>query len=145
MPKTSLEICAHVIALHTKQRNCHTIAKKLGTTPSTINCIIKHYKAMRKLEDKGRSGCPRIHSERVDCYLAQLAQTKEQCIIFKCQRILQEVSIITTSSNTVRRALKCQRLYSAIKKKKYLLSDHHKPLRHEWAKEHKDWTEDQWR
>ena len=39
MPINSLEICAHVIALHTEQQSCHTIAKKLGTTPSTINHI----------------------------------------------------------------------------------------------------------
>jgi hypothetical protein len=41
-----LEICPHVIALHFEQPSCHTIAKKLETTPSTICRIIKHYKAI---------------------------------------------------------------------------------------------------
>ena len=43
MPVNSLEIRAHVIALHTELQSCHTIAKKLGTTPSTISRIIKRF------------------------------------------------------------------------------------------------------
>ena len=58
MPKTSLEIHAHVIALHIKQWSCHTTTMKLGTTPSTIGHIIKRYETTWKLEDKGRSRHP---------------------------------------------------------------------------------------
>ena len=71
MLKTSLEIRAHIIALHVEQQNCHIKARKLGTIPSTIGRIIKHYHgATRKLKDKGRIGHPQILSERDDHYLA---------------------------------------------------------------------------
>lgn len=84
VPKTSLEIGAHDITLHTKQQGCRTIARKLGTTPSTISCTVKHFGGAEKLEDKGgRSRCSQILSERDNRYLARLVQIKivEYCSI----------------------------------------------------------------
>lgn len=53
-----------VIALHSEQQLCHTIARKLGATPSTISPIIECCKATWKLVDKGRFKHPHNLSQR---------------------------------------------------------------------------------
>ena len=50
------------------------------------------------------------------------------------------MSDFTTSPITIRGALKRQGLQYVVENKRPLLMDHHKHLRHERAKEDKDWT-----
>ena len=122
------------------------IAAKVGCkSHTTILRLKEKYKETGKVENKPGSGRPRKLNERDERALIRRLTTKECSNAVQLQKSLKTSNNVEVSTNTVRRALKRNGLVARVKRKKPLLSKKHREKRLKFAKDHKDWTIDEWK
>lgn len=116
------------------------IAKRLKISKSSVsNCA----KAIG-IEPNPKNGRPKILSSRDENFCVKQITAGKSPSAIQVSKALKSQFDITASPNTVRRALKNKGLKAGEKKKKPLLSPKNIKSRMEFARKHKDWTEDDW-
>jgi len=120
--------------------------EKWSVTKKTINKIIRKYEDTGNVEDRKRSGRPRITNEREDRTIRRRIE-RDPNLSAKALAIKEapEFTKNKVSINTVKRRLKEAGLNGRVKRKKPLLRQANKEARLKWAQEHVDWTIDEWK
>ena len=116
------------------------IAAKLKIPKSTVHDTITRYKETHFNCDKPRSGRPRITSEAENKSIILLSKRERRKTAPEIQADFNSGHGTNVSVNTVKRRLPDVGLYGRVAKKKPLLRKVNKTKRLQWAKQHKNWS-----
>lgn len=135
-----------VVGMSKMGANNYTIAKELECTTKAVRKIKKKVEIHNTLEDLPRTGRPKITSPREDRTmkfmslqdrrLTAKAMSIKQCPTFTKNKV---------SCSLVKDRLKKAGLPARVPRKKPLLSDKNRKSRYQWAKDHIDLTEEDWK
>ena len=120
------------------------IAARVKCSPSTVSKTLKRLAETGGVDDRSRSGRPKISSARQDRALVNLSLKDRRKTSVDLKKEWEEASGVVCSTRTVRRRLDKAGLYGRVARKKPLLTDRHKKVRLAWAKERKNWTTEDW-
>ena len=101
---------------------------------------LKRVRESGSVNDRPHSGRPRLSSARENRELVRISLRDRRLTSTQLKREWSETSQVSSSSRTVRRRLDDTGLYGRVARKKPLLTDRHKLIRLNWAKEHKNWS-----
>ena len=124
------------------------LGKTLKVSPSAVAKTIKRYKETGSHEDRPRKGRPRVTSAAEDKFIRVTSLRNRR---LTAAQIRDQVNATQSSSSrhisrtTVKRRLCESGLHGRIAARKPLLRTGNKQKRLVWAKEHKEWTLDQWK
>jgi transposase len=149
MPRRGLEYTprkrACIVALREEGLSIREIAAKGFGQKSGIANVLKRYTETGRTTPKKRSGRPRISTDRADRKLCRLATQGR----FKGSTELASDWYLTTGttacSSTVRKRLFNSGLKSYRPAKKPMLTPFQRRRRLAYAKEHKNWSMDDWK
>ncbi|CAJ0955790.1 unnamed protein product [Ranitomeya imitator] len=144
--------CLHVplpsLPDHLPGQSVRKIGKTLKVSPSAVAKTIKSYKETGSHEDRPRKGRPRVTSASEDKFIRVTSLRNRR---LTAAQIRDQVNATQSSSSrhisttTVKRRLCAAGLHGKIAARKPLLRTGNKQERLVWAKEHKEWTLDQWK
>lgn len=119
------------------------VARKLGggATASGVMKLWRKFENTGKVVDKKRSGRPKISSARQDRMLVRLCLTDRR----KSLPELRQEWTVRASKYTVRRRLITFGLKARIPRRKPLVNVQQRQRRLNWAKEHLNWSHEQWK
>ncbi|KAG1191131.1 hypothetical protein G6F70_009343 [Rhizopus microsporus] len=92
-----------------------------------------------------KGGRPKVLTEREQKFLVQTITIGGKSNAVEARKELQKQLGKAVSDETVRRSLKASGMVSFVKPKKPLLTSKHRKERLMWAKEHVNWTLDDWK
>uniref|UniRef100_A0A087XEF9 Transposase Tc1-like domain-containing protein n=1 Tax=Poecilia formosa TaxID=48698 RepID=A0A087XEF9_POEFO len=130
-----------------KEKNEGQSVRKIGKTlkvfPSAVAKTIKRYKETGSHEDRTRKGIPGVTSAAEDKFIRVTSLRNRR---LTAAQIRDQVNATQRhiSATTVKRRLESG-LHGRIAGRKPLLRKGNKQKRLVWAKEHKEWTLDQWK
>jgi len=126
--------------------NQYEIADHLNCTTKTVRELMKKVEKDEKLVDRPRSGRPRKTSSREDRAI-KFASLKDRRLTAKAIAIKTSPNFAKNgvSVNTVKRRLREVGLNGRVPRKKPLLSAKNKKARYQWAKDHLDLTQEDWK
>jgi len=118
------------------------VARKLGggATASGVMRLCRKFETTGKVMDKKRSGRPRISTVREDRMLIRSCLTNRR----KSLPELRQEWEVRASKYTVRRRLIAFGLKARIPRRKPLVNVQQRLKRLNWAKDHLNWSQDQW-
>ncbi|KAF0046089.1 hypothetical protein F2P81_002618 [Scophthalmus maximus] len=137
-----------IITLRNESQSVRKIGKTLKVSPSAVAKTIKRYKETCSHEDRPRKGRPRVISAAEDKFIRVTSLRNRR---LTAAQIRDQVNATQSSSSrhisrtTVKRRLCESDLHGRIAARKPLLRTGNKQKRLVWAKEHKEWTLDQWK
>lgn len=121
------------------------IANQLDRSYPTIQRWADRYESTGKMDRKFGSGRPRMTTESDDRFLLlQCKRNRKKTAIELSGTIKNEDDTQKVSAWTVRRRLSEAGFPARKPRKKPLLTRKHRRDRLEWAKLHRDWSEEQW-
>lgn len=111
----------------------------------TVSKIIKCYLQRGTVDPAVKSGRPRKTSLKMDHIILRKARSdpKKSAVDIN-KELREEYPDVNVSDMTVRRRLLKENLYGRRAVKKPLLTKRHRMARLKFARDHKDWTQDQW-
>jgi transposase len=123
-----------------------SIARTLKCSPNAIRKLLKKYDSKGTIKDLPKDGRPRKTSPREDRTMKfeSLQNRKASAKALALKRAPNFVKN-RISKNTVKRRLVEAGLNGRVARKKPLLSKKNIKARYQWAKDHLDWTEDDWK
>lgn len=124
--------------------NCTQIAAKVGCSRSAVSRNLLKLKETGTMNNKVRTGRPRISSERDDKVLRRLCMKNRFLTSKQLLAEWQSSTGTTASSSIVRRRLCGMGFRSCKAKQKPILSVQMRRKRLSWAKAHVNWTDEQW-
>ena len=120
------------------------MASKLKCNRSTVCRALAKQRACGRVNDRKRSGRPRISTPRDDRALQRICLHNRRFTSSHLKREWEQFSGATSSARAVRRRLDDVGLFGHVARKKPLLTDRHRLLRLQCAKERKNCGMDQW-
>lgn len=123
----------------------NTIAARTNKNRNNCRRIYKRVKETGTFKDKARSGRPSKINDRDRRHIVRLLQRNK---VKNAEAIRKEADStlgLKVCRNTIAKALNEAGYACRVKKKKPLLTEKHKQRRLAWAKEHRDWTVEEWR
>lgn len=143
MPRnTSTDLRQRIVNLSQSGKSCREIATILSVGKSTVNDLLKKYRAGYGLEDLPRSGRPRKTSTKTDRLIGRISKFDVQKSAAKISRELRDQNLPEISRRTVSRRLNEVELFGRTGMKKPLISSKNKKARLQFAIEHQNWTFD---
>ena len=133
-----------MVVLRDEGYSLQEIASKLKCNRNTVCRTLAKQRACGTVDDRKRSGRPRISTHRDDRVLQRICLHNRRFTSSHLKREWEQSSGVTSSARTVRRRLDDVGLFGRMDRKKPLLTDLHRQLRLQWAKERKNWGVDQW-
>ena len=121
------------------------IAETLGVSLGSVSSIVKQKRETGYVEvqRKGRCGRKRKTTKRYDLTLLRKSKLNRRKTSEELKRNMDDSGVHVSSSTIQRRFLENGRK-ARRPKKKQLLTAAMKQKRFNWAKKHKDWSEDDW-
>jgi DNA-binding CsgD family transcriptional regulator len=134
------------VGLSKAGHNAYSIADELNCTPKTVRELLKKVETEKKLEDRDRSGRPKLTTPREDRGM-KFKSLKDRRLTAKAMALktLPNLTKNKVSVTTVKDRLKKVGLNGRVARKKPLLSEANRKARLQWAKEHRHWSADDWR
>ena len=121
------------------------IAETVGVSLGSVSSILKRKRetGIVEVQRKGRCGRKRKTTKRYDLTLLRKSKLNPRKISKKLKRDMDDSGVHVSLSTVLRRLLEKGRK-ARRPKKKQLLTAAMKQKRFNWAKKHKDWSEDDW-
>jgi transposase len=138
--KLSLDTRANTKSLLTQGKSVREISKRLGVGIGSVSNISKAI----GIKKKNKTGRPRKLTDRDVSFCVREITSDRSPTASAVSKTLKNKFNIQVSPDTIARALKKKGMKPGEKKKKPLLSKKNVKARLEFAKEHADWTEDDW-
>jgi len=142
---TQIQIREKIIKFSDNGKSSREIASLLSIGKSIVNDIIAKYRAGYGLKDRLRSGRPRKISKRVDLVIKRKSIANVKKTAAEIARELQDENLANVSRSTVTRRLHDVGLFGRIGIKKPLISKKNKKARLQFAKDHQNWTIEDWK
>lgn len=142
--KLSVETRAIIASLHNLGKSNRTIAAELKIPRRTVDYNVKKYASTRSFGDRVRSGRPRKTTTAEDKHIVLISKRDRRLTGPEIAAQINESRDLPLSISTVKRRLREAGLFGRVAVKKPLLRRQNKIKRLQWAKEHKNWTHEQW-
>lgn len=147
MPKfkqISFEKRAHIIALHKEGLSQVKIAEKVKCSRNGVQTTIKRYKETSSMHNRPGQGRKRCTTTREDRYIKKISLRNRRKTASEVAAEFREASNKKISNRTVRTRLVEAGLKGCKARKKPYLSEINRKKRILWAKEHQNWTDEDW-
>ena len=131
------------VMAYSRSMSIRKIAEIMKIPKSTVSDIIKRNKN-GKHKNKDRSGRPKLSNPRQDRALVLRSLRDRWLTAPVLKNVWAAETGVVASTSTVKRRLADAGLNGRIARRKPLLQPRHKIARLQWAREHKDWTMEQW-
>ena len=139
MPRRTLplEQQRKVIGMRHTGLSLRRITDQLGVSHSAISMLLKRHREARTVKERDRSGRPRKHHPGMTGGRRS----------FSTARLLRDNWAIhgRVSVRIVSRRLNCARLKIRRPTKRPLLTQRHRYARHQWSRDHRNWSLRPWR
>lgn len=142
---TQIQIRERIIKFSEDGKSSREIASLLSIGKSIVNDIIVKYRAGYGLKDHPRSGRPRKTSKKVDRLIKRKSTADVKKTAAEIARELQDENLANVSRSSVTRKLHDVGLFGRIGIKKPLISKKNKKARLQFAKDHQNWTVEDWK
>jgi transposase len=133
------------VALHNEGYSTRDIAHRIGFNKSSVSRLLKKWKDTGSTERKEGRGRKKLSTPSQDRFLMRLSLRNRLATSTDLKPIWESVLEQQVSARTIRRRLCGMGMTSHRPTKKPLLTKKMKSARLKWAKEHRSWTEDDWR
>lgn len=134
-----------IITLRAEGLGYQQLADRYHVRKATIIALLQKHEDTGSIDDRARSGRPKISTVRQDRALLRLSSANPRITSRGLSQQWQETSGVRAHPRTVRRRLFSAGRYSYVAPKKPLLTARHKARRLEWAREHIGWTVEDWK
>ena len=124
-----------MVVLRDEGYSLQEIASKLKCNRSTVCITLAKQRVCGTVDDRKRSGRPRISTPRDDLALQRICLHHRRFTSSHLKREWEQSNGVTIDDVG---------LFGRVARKKPLLTDRHRQLRLQWAKEQKNWGMDQW-
>lgn len=142
---TSREDCVRAVFLSDQGRTQRQVSEELGLSLSAVQRLLKRYRETNSYERKPGSGKTRCTTARDDRSLVLQSLRDRRLNANQLKQELLQTRGVNVSSWTVRRRLKEVGIQPKRAATGPKLSREHRERRLRFAREHVDWTPDQWR
>ena len=136
-PETRIKIVERKILGHSYAQ----IARDLQLSPETVRRTCNNFESRGIVESLRASGRPKAISDRTKVILKRAVKQDRTRTFIQLQQELP----VKVSTHTISKALHEMNLRSRVATKKPFISDKNRAKRLNFAKQHKDWTIDQWK
>ena len=133
-----------IVVLHEEGYSTVQISKRIKHNQSSVSRTLSRLKKTGSVDDRKRTGRPRITTPREDRSLLRICLNDRRLTSPQLKREWMESCGVQCSSRTVRRRLVKEGLHGRVARKKPLLTQRHKRVRLKWAMGRKHWTLSQW-
>jgi transposase len=141
----SLEKRSRISVLIEEGYSSRQIAFREKVAHSTIIRINQKLKSTGSLQNRPKTGRPRLFTKRFERKIIRYILTNECFTAVDIQNKLKIQEKINVSVETIRRILKANGFKSKVKSKKPFLSKKHKQKRLKFAQKYKCWTIEDWK
>lgn len=144
MPRLSKEQCLRAVGMLEAGRRHSDVATHFGVSRVTISRLASRYRTTGSVNDRRRSGRPRVTTRAQDRYIVTSHLRNRFLSVPSTAAATPGRTNNRISANTVRRRLaengiKARRPYNGLK-----LTRRHRRNRAQWARNHVRWTRNQW-
>lgn len=142
---TTPEVAAQVVALIESGLNQSQVARQLNLSRYSVRRVYQRYQATGGYQRRQGSGRPRATTERDNRFLMTMSLRNRRLNAVQLGQRLQEAREVEVSRWTVRRRLREGGLTAHRPANGPKLTPAHRQARLQFAREHLNWTEEQWR
>lgn len=139
------EVRKIIISHNNKGKSTYQISKDLSLPRSTIQTIIEHHRKHGTVSCLKKTGRPRITSKAENRILRKIIKKNRRARAGELTVLWRDAIKKNISVDTCKRVLKKMGYGFYTAKEKPLLTQKQKNNRLKFAKEHRNWTADQWR
>ena len=133
-----------IVTLSQEGVNNSEISRRFDVRRGTIINLLKKYAETGSVDDKRRSGRPKITNARDDRELVSVAKKQPNIVGRQVRQNWIEGGGQSISLATVKRRLLSAGLHGYVAQRKPLLTTKHRQRRLQWALQHRDWTAVEW-
>ncbi|KAG1461961.1 hypothetical protein G6F56_005615 [Rhizopus delemar] len=141
MPNLTLEQKVRIVDLYELGKTVKEIFEIMGIATSTVRYIVKHFKDHGTVNQTKSSGRPRSFDEQADRVLKRAVVSDREVTLEELQSSLPTEVSTATISRELHNLCYSKRTAA----RKPFIKEKHRKDRFRFAREHKDWTLDQWR
>ena len=141
----SSETRQSILVLRNEGYSMREIAKKLKISYNAVYYSLHRTAQTGSNQNRKRSGRPRCTTEQEDKYIRVSSLRNRRLTSPQLAASLNSTRKTPVSTSTVKRRLRDAGLLGRVAKKKPYLRLANKNKRLRWAKEHRHWTEEDWR
>ena len=141
---TTAEEAAQVVALLEAGYNQRQVARELNMSQSAVSRVYRRYQETGAFTRRQQTNRRRCTSERDDRFIVSTSLRNRHLTGVDVQQELRRVREVTVSQWTVRRRLKKANLTPKRPTRGPKLTTAHRQARLQFAREHLDWTVEQW-
>lgn len=141
---TTTEEAAQAVALLQQGLSQREVARELNMSQSAVSRVYRKYQETGSFERRTGSGRKRCTSERDDRFIVTTSLRNRALTGVQVQQELRETRAVVASEWTVRRRLKAANLTPKRPATGPKLTPAHRVARLSFAREHVDWTNEQW-
>ena len=142
--EVSAETRQKILQFYDEGNSMAEIGRRTGLHRWTVSRILKKYDARGHLDSAPRSGQPRVTSEQVDRAMRRLSVADPTKTATDLRRELSASGVTNCSTRTIRRRLCSFGLYGRHAVKKPYISRKNQMARYRFARDHVNWTREQW-
>lgn len=135
---------SQIVILHKQGLSQVEISKIMKCSRKAVQNAINRFSETGSYENRPKTGRKRILSPRNHRFLNRISLRNRTKSSKDLASDLWEHRKIQISAPSVRRYLKEGNLHGRRARRKPLLTEHHKKLRLEWAKQHQNWSSEDW-
>ena len=135
---------AQILLLHKQGLSQVKIAKELKCSRCAVQTTIRRFRETKSIESKKRSGRKHATTPRQDRIIIRNALKNRRKTSSNLSAEFNDAYSINVSARTVRRRLLDNGLKGCKARKKPFISEVNRKKRLHWAKNHKNWTCEQW-
>ncbi len=141
--RLDMETRMRAVLLVEQGQSYRAVARQLGLNHKTVFSIVHKHQATGSVADKTRSGRPKATTVREDRVLVR-ASLADRRLTSTDLRATMERQGVNLAARTVRKRLQAVGLRGCVAAKKPLLRPQTVKARLRFARQHKNWTLDQW-
>lgn len=136
---------AKIVTLVEEGHTQADVAARVGVNQSDVSRIVKKFRETNSVHDRPKSGRPRITTDVQDRFITLTARRNRTATAPAIRRDFQHAHNIVICDQTIRNRLHVANLFTRRPLYVPKLTLEHKRNRLEWANEHLEWDENQWR
>jgi transposase len=142
--KLSTQDCGHALGWLQDGISGRNVARRLGVSHSTIQRFHQRFQDPGRVEERLRSGCPRITTRQDDRYLMLMALRSPNITETTLRQELRRMTSIQASFQVIWGRLHNLNLCSKSPAICVLFTGHHRQTRMQRCRVHQRWTSRQW-